>query len=591
MTQTLTMTNNVQRTSGTRQKHIIQRESSGTKLIEQSHIRLWCITACFILTFLTLSYQLVDITVFPKHNDTAKLDTNGTTSDGVPPPAPLMRGDIVDRNGLIVATTIPTQLLYANPKEITHPETVAQQLIRIFPDLDRKELLKRLRRDTEFEDIRNYLTPKEVAAVNNLGIPGLYFKAQGKRVYPYRNLLSHVVGYVGRDNDGQAGVEEYFDKELRDTRTNREPIRLSIDVRLQNIVHEEVEKGMKEFDAVGASGIVLDLHTGEILSLVSLPDFDPNHIPRPTDTALFDRATLGSYEMGSTFKTFTIAMALDDGIANMNESFDATHPIEFAHCIIHDDHPKNRWLTVPEIYTYSSNIGTVRIVMNAGKDRQQDFLHKVGLMTPVHIEVPEIGISHYPKEWSELSSMTISYGHGMSVTPLHLIRAFAAIVNGGFLRPLTLIKDGNMDKPQAPRVISEKTSIEMRRLMRMVVEYGTGKQADVPGYRVGGKTGTAEKVKSTGGYNHKSNLAVFVSTFPVDNPQYAVLVIIDEPKGNKQTHGFTTAGWIAAPITGDIISRMGPMYGIRPVFDVPENAVNQYWVNNANQKLMHEVSY
>jgi cell division protein FtsI (penicillin-binding protein 3) len=298
--------------------------------------------------------------------------------------------------------------------------------------------------------------------------------------------------------------------------------------------------------------------------------------------------------MGSTFKTFTIATALDDGIANLNDSFDATHPIQYSRYTIHDAEPFNRWLSVPEIYCYSSNIGTVRMAMDIGTERQQAFLKKAGLMDPVRIELPapEQGGPHYPAldDWHEISTMTISYGHGMSVTPLQLVRSISSIVNGGMLEPITLVKGGNDGKEPGRRVVSEKTSRQMRRLMRMVVEYGTGKKANVPGYRVGGKTGTAEKAMG-GGYNRHAKLALFISAFPVEDPRYVILVMVDEPKGNKQTAGFATGGWIAAPVVNNIISRMAPMMGIRPVFDIPEDAVNQYWVNNANQKFLHAISY
>ncbi|MEI7669271.1 MAG: penicillin-binding transpeptidase domain-containing protein, partial [Pseudomonadota bacterium] len=319
--------------------------------------------------------------------------------------------------------------------------------------------------------------------------------------------------------------------------------------------------------------------------------FDPHHPRGANDMAMFNRATLGSYEMGSTFKTFTTAMALDYGIVNLNDGYDASRPIQYANYTIKDEHAKNRWLSIPEIYTYSSNIGTVRMIMDVGKNRQQKFLRKLGLMDKINIELPETGSSHYPSDWSELSSMTISYGHGMSVTPLHLVRAFASIVNGGTLEQMTLIKDGNQNKPDSEKVISEKTSLQMRRLMRMVVEHGTGKKADVAGYRVGGKTGTAEKINASGGYSRKANMALFISAFPVDNPKYIVLVMIDEPKGNKSSYGFATAGWVAAPVVGNIVSRMAPMYGMQPLFDVPENIANKYWVDNANQRFLHAVSY
>lgn len=595
-----TMTNNAARGSR-KPSQVIHRESRGTKIIERSHVRLFCITVFFSLTFVSLASALVDVTIIHRRTgDTAANTPTPTATDGedksfeqATAPLTLARGDIVDRNGLLIATTLQTQSLYANPQDISDPDVTAKRIVKIFPDLNEQEIAHHLKQENEFVWIKRNLTPHEQRAANNLGIPGLYFQPEYKRVYPYRNLLSHVVGYVGMDNVGLAGIEKYFDKPLRQNRDSTQPLKLSIDVRVQNIVHEELHDGIQKFGAIGATGIVLDLHSGEILAMDNLPDFDPNVSHNPKDPALFNRATLGSYEMGSTFKTFSTAMALDYGVVHMNNGYDASHPIQFAGYVIRDDHPKNRWLSIPEIYTYSSNIGTAKMIMDVGRERQQEFLHKAGLMSPVKIELPapEIGGSHYPEQWSELNSMTISYGHGMSVTPLHLLRAYATMVNGGTFENLTLVKGGNDEKPKGERVISDKTSSLMRRLMRLVVEYGTGKQADVPGYRVGGKTGTAEKVKETGGYSRHANLTVFISTFPVDAPKYAVLVIFDEPKGGKETHGFVTAGWNSAPIAGDIIGRIGPMYNVKPVFEMKEDSANKYWVDNANQRLIHAASY
>jgi len=574
---------------------IIQRESSGKKLIEQSRIRLLCITAFFLLSFLAISYRLIEVTVL-HHSEESRQAISAMHTDEqiaaqeLSTPLPLMRGDIVDRNGLVLATTLSTESLFANPQDIADPDTTARKVAATFPDVNARELARKLKSDASFVWIKRNLTPAEQHAANNLGIPGLYFQPEQKRVYPYGNLLSHVIGFVGLDHKGLAGIERYFDGKLRDTKEAGGPLALSIDLRVQNMVREELKQGMDSFGAIGATGIVLDVRSGEILALANLPDFDPHHPGSAPDAARFNRASLGTYEMGSTFKTFTTAMTLDYGIANLNDSYDATHPIRYSNFTISDAHPQNRWLTIPEIYAYSSNIGTVRMAMDIGTERQKAFLRKAGLMDAVPIELPELSSSHYPSDWRELNTMTIAYGHGMSVTPLHLVRAFTSIVNGGTLEPLTLVKDGNAAKGQGPRVVSERTSRQMRRLMRMVVEHGTAKKADVPGYRVGGKTGTAEKAEG-GGYNHNAKLALFISTFPVDDPRYVILVMIDEPKGNKSTYGFATGGWIAAPIVGNIINRMAPMFGIRPVFDIPEDAVNQYWVNNANQKFLHAVSY
>ncbi len=590
------MSDDIVRGQASRRKNIIQRESSGKKLIDQSHIRLFCITAFFFLFFVGIGCRLIEIMVLHHSDDNALVSVPASSADDqtledLSAPLKLARNDIVDRNGLVLATSLSTESLFANPRDIPDADEAAVRISKTFPELDAKDLARKLKRDADFVWIKRNLTPKQQHAANNLGIPGLYFQSEQKRIYPYGNLLSHVVGFVGIDNKGLAGIERYFDERLRDTKEQKEPLKLSLDLRVQNIVHEEVKQGMEAFNAIGATGIVLDLHSGEVLAMANLPDFDANEPGNAPDNARFNRASSGTYEMGSTFKTFTTAMALDYGVANLNDSYDATHPIEYSHFTIRDEHAQNRWLTIPEIYTYSSNIGTVRMAMDIGTERQQQFLRKVGLMDPLKIELPAVALPHYPSDWREINTMTIAYGHGMSVTPLHLVRAFASVINGGLLEPLTLVKDGNSDKGEWPRVISEKTSRQMRRLMRMVVEYGTGKKADVPGYRVGGKTGTAEKVADGGGYSRHANLALFLSTFPVDDPKYIVLVMIDEPHGNKSTYGFATAGWIAAPIVGNIISRMAPMYGIRPVFDVPEDAVNQYWVNNANQRFLHAVSY
>jgi len=573
---------------------IVRRESRAERRVEQGRIRVYCVAACFLFSFLAISVELIQITL---------LNQDATTSEALVTPLQsnaggeintsleIPRGDIVDRNGTVIATTLATESLFANPHDLISAKDATRKIVKIFPELDEKDVYKKLSKNCSFVWIKRNLTPKEQYAANNLGLPGLYFQQEHKRIYPEGSLLSHVTGFVGLDNTGLSGVEKYFDKQLRDTKQNRQPLKLSIDLRLQHIVAEEIKAGMDNFNAIGATGVVLEIGSGEIMAMANLPDYDPHNPRNPNDMAMFNRATLGSYEMGSTFKTFTTAMALDYGVANLNDGYDASHPIQFANYTIKDEHAKNRWLTIPEIYTYSSNIGTVRMVMDVGKERQQRFLRKLGLMDPVNIELPEIGTSHYPKNWTELSSMTISYGHGMAVTPLHLVRAFGTIVNGGYKEDLTLIKDGNRDKPKGEPIISEKTSLQMRRLMRMVVEHGTGKKANVDGYRVGGKTGTAEKVNASGGYSRKANMALFISAFPVDDPKYIVLVMIDEPKGNKSSYGFATAGWVAAPVVGNIISRMAPMYGLQPVFDVPEDPVNQYWVNNANQRFLNAVSY
>ena len=537
------------------------------------------------MCFVSISLRMIEVAVIDNHHATTVTVTdpdNGETTEQVDlqqsTEPVLQRGDIVDRNGELVATSLMTASVFVNPKEIKDKEEAATKLGKAF-GMDSKQLLSRFKGGKSFLWIKRNLTPKEESLANSLGIPGLYFLPEEKRVYPYGNILSHAIGYVGIDNHGLAGIEKQFDQRLRDAALNNQPFQLSIDVRLQAIMHEEIEKAVEEFSAIGATGVIMDLHTGELLSMVSLPDFDPHKLDKGNEAARFNRATLGAYEMGSTFKSFTMAMAMEYGTANMKSSYNAADPLKIANFTINDAHPMHRWLTIPEIYAYSSNVGTARVVMDVGIKRQKAFLEKVGMMKPVDIELPEKATPLYPADWKEINSVTIAYGHGISVSPLHLVRGIAALVDGGIMPRLTILKDGNKGRPEGERVISEKTSENVRRLMRLVVDHGTGTKADVPGYRVAGKTGTAEKA-TNGGYDGNAKLASFIAAFPVDDPQYIVLVMIDEPKGDKSTHEFATGGWISAPVVNKIITRMGPLLGLKPQYDVPADDAEKYWVSN-----------
>jgi cell division protein FtsI (penicillin-binding protein 3) len=576
---------------------IIARESSGKQLIELSRVRLVCVIAFFLLCFVAISIRLVEVSVFNKTDDSAmrppSIDAssqealNGEWNT----PMELSRLDIVDRNGVVVATSLNMLSLFANPKVMVEPYEAARKLSSVFPEMKEKDLKKRLTQNNTFVWIKRNLTPKEQHSVNNLGIPGLYFQAEQRRVYPHANLMSHIIGYVGVDNKGLAGIEKHFDKKLLATKYERDALQLSVDVRVQHIVHDELSKAISQFSAIGGVGVVMDIKSGELISMCNLPDFNPHEPGRASDDAKFNRASLGNYEMGSTFKTFTTAMALDYGIVTMHDGYDASNPIKIARYTISDTHPKNRWLSIPEIYAYSSNIGTVKMILDVGAKRQQEFLKKFGMFEPVSIEIPEISSPLYPKDWKEINAMTISFGHGMTVSPLNLVRGVAAVVDGGVLMPMTLIKGGNAKKPAGARVMKEATARQMRRLMRMVVQYGTGGKADAEGYRVGGKTGTAEKVQA-GGYSKDSKMALFVGAFPTDDPKYVVLVMVDEPKGDKSTYGYATGGWIAAPVAGNIIRRMGTLYGVSPIFDeVPERAEDSGWVSEANRRFLQDVKY
>lgn len=567
------------------QTKIVIKESTGRRIVEQSRLRMFCTGFFFVLCFMSIGFRAIEIaviqnpkaltvTVFNPDNEEESEQVEIRVEDN-----PLQRGNIVDRNGILLATSLTTASVFINAEEIMNSREVASKLSKVL-SIDKKTLLQRLNSKKSFVWIKRNLTPKEQYEVNRLGIPGVYFKSEEKRVYPYGNAMSHVIGYVGVDNKGLAGIEQQFDGRLREPSVNSEPLELSVDVRLQSMLRDEMSKTVEEFNAIGAVGVILDIPSGEVLSMVSLPDFDPNKISNKDTKARFNKASLGTYEMGSTFKSFTMAMGLDYGVVNMKSGYDATNPFKVSTFTISDSHGKKRFLTVPEIYAYSSNIGTAKMALDVGGKRQREFLKKIGLLEPVKVEIPARASPQFPEDWKEINTVTISYGHGISVTPLHLVQAIATLVDSGTKKDITLLKNGNKNKKNAERVISENTSKNIRRLMRLVVEYGTGSKADVAGYRVGGKTGTAEKIQSSGGYNPDAKLTSFISVFPVDKPKYAVLVMIDEPKGNKSTYGYATGGMIAAPTAGRVIARMGAMLGIKPRFDVPEDDAEKFWVSN-----------
>jgi cell division protein FtsI (penicillin-binding protein 3) len=573
-----------------RHSRIVLSESTGKRAVEQGRMRLLVVVGFFVLCFGSISARLVEVTLRPSQNDKTQAMSAEAQSEALDEErwmekvragsAPAARGEIIDRNGVVLATSLKTASLFANPRIMNDKEGAIKKLTGTLP-LDAGQLRRKLTSDKSFVWIKRNLTPVDQQRVNSLGIPGLYFEPEERRVYPYGAMLSHVLGYVGVDNSGLAGIERYFDKRLRNTEERREPLQLSIDLRVQNIVREEMAKAVEEFQAIGATGAVLDLATGELLALSNLPDFDPHYPARASDIQKFNRASLGAYEMGSTFKSFTAAMALDYGTVDMHGGYDTRQPIHISRFTITDSHPENRWLSVPEIFAYSSNIGTVKMIMDVGAQKQQQFLQKIGMMKPVEIELPELTDTLYPKDWKPVNMMTIAYGHGMAVSPLHLIQGIGTLMHDGRFMHMTLVKDGNKEKPDAERVISQDTVNKMRRLFRLVVEHGTGKKGEVEGYRVGGKTGTAEKVGVRGGYNAKAKLASFISVFPTDNPKYLVLVMMDEPRGNKSTYGFATGGWVSAPVAHRIISRMGALYGIAPDYNVPvDDDLERYWVKN-----------
>jgi cell division protein FtsI (penicillin-binding protein 3) len=532
--------------------------------LEACRTRLLVTGGLFALVFAVVALRVVEIVAVGGGTAESQIGRFRIVTAPVPSHA-----DIVDRNGNVLAATLDSPSLYANPKQIVDAGEATRKLVKVFPNLGAAEVYAKLTSGKSFVWIRRHLTPAEQYEVNQLGIPGLEFEHEERRVYPDGDLTSHVVGYTGIDNAGFAGVERALDTVLKE---RQEPLQLSLDLRLQYILHEELQRVIDDFTAKGGGGLIMDVNTGEILAMASLPDFDPNrpgapdpdHPSIPLADRMFNRITLGVYELGSIFKIFTVAMALDGGTSTLTSTYDATHPIRIGRFTISDYHGKHRVLSVPEILMYSSNIGAAKIAVAAGGQRQRDFLARLGLLKPPKIEISEVGAPHYPAKWREVNVMTIAFGHGISVTPLSFATAASALVNGGILRQPTLVKLPTGHAPPGQQVISPKTSEQMRRLMRLVVEHGTGTMAAAPGYVVGGKTGTADKVSGRH-YAERKLLSSFVGVFPINDPKYLVLTMVDEPHPNKQSHGYATAGWTVAPATSRIIQRIAPLLGVQPV--------------------------
>ncbi|MCW7542218.1 peptidoglycan D,D-transpeptidase FtsI family protein [Aurantimonas coralicida] len=485
------------------------------------------------------------------------------------------RPDLLDRNGEVLATDIKTASLFAEPRRIIDPDEASELLLGVMPDLDPKWLYRRLASNAGFVWLRRELTPGQQQAVLDLGIPGIGFRTEKRRFYPGGTTAGFIVGHTNVDNQGTAGMEKYIDDQgyraLQDAGlavgTDLEPVKLSLDLRVQHIVRDELAAAMARYKAIAAGGVVLDVHTGEVVAMTSLPDYDPNQPSQALDKDRMNRMSAGLFEMGSTFKAFTTAMALDSGKVKITDSFDATRPIRMGGFTISDFHGKRRVLSVPEVFIYSSNIGSAKEAEAVGIEGHQEFLTRVGLLSRMKTELPEVATPTQPKVWKQINSVTISFGHGVSTTPLNTAVAAAALMNGGKLIPPTFLPRSRAEaEAVATRVLSEKTSDEMRYLFRLNVadQRGSGNKADVTGYRVGGKTGTANKVVN-GRYSDTKKFNAFLSAFPMDNPRYVVLVVIDEPQPEDGQY-YATAGMNAAPTVGNIIRRSATLLGVRPEF-------------------------
>lgn len=526
-----------------------------------------------IIFFFLLSYGLVGARVFDLTYITPMLRAHSGQSEIISEntnTAPIvLRGNIYDRNGTLLATNIRTTQLYIDPFFIENKEEVAKGLAKAFKDERYDALLKKANSKSRFEVIREELTPQEQRAVLDLGFPGLFFKDGFKRVYPQGKLLSHVIGFAGKDSTGLEGSERFYEKTLK----NGDDINLALDVRVQHILREALLEKKEAFQAKLAAGLVMDIHTGEIIAASSLPDYDPNVFEKSAVSERYDPLLKGVYEMGSTFKIFSTAALLEEHQVPFSKTYDASEPLIRGKFKIHDYHGEKRVLTIPEIFMHSSNIGSGLMGEDLGAQTLQAFYRDLGLLDRVVMDGVVTAQPLVPKPWREISTITASYGHGIAVSPMHIAQAVASIVNDGIKVSPKLLKQGNGESLSQMRVVSEDTAHKMRQLMRLVVKEGTGANAEVLGYGVGGKTGTAEKIDANGRYSKKNLLSSFVGVFPSNAPRYLVFAMFDEPIGNKESYGYATAGWTAAPAVADVVKKMSKVMGIAASYSEIEDAM------------------
>jgi cell division protein FtsI (penicillin-binding protein 3) len=549
------------------------------RALEKTRSRLVYTAFGFGLLFLAVIGKLADATILQPlapHRADRPIEALFNTSKPTETASLAQRAMITDRNGQILAISLPTVAVFADPRQIIDPAEAAHRLKQVLPRLDEDAARVRLS-DTnrQFVYLERQITPREQLVINSLGIPGIDFRPTEQRHYPLGRTAAQVLGGTDVDEHGVAGVEKHFDQRLF---TDGAPLRLSLDVRVQAVVRDELSKAIEFFQAIGGCGIVMDVTTGEVLAMVSLPDYDANDFRNSAADNRFNRAVTGMYEPGSTFKLQTASMALDSGIVHIWDEFDASHPIHIGRFTISDFEGKHRWLYLPEVLAYSSNLGAAHIADTVGGERQRAWLKSMGMFARVGVELPEAGIPiiQPASAWKQIVTLTVAFGHGISVSPLHVVRGTAAVATGVLMRP-TILAVPPGEHPDGVPVMQPATSETMRKLMRLVVTDGYGKQAEVAGYYPGGKTGTAEKVGKHGykrGFKESFNVAAFTSVFPMNAPRYAVYMMVDEPHGNKSTYGYSTAGWVAAPAAGRVIARIAPMLGMLPdIQDAP--VINQ----------------
>ena len=529
--------------------------------IKLSNLRKVKLSICgtlLVLSFVTIGHRAVTLATpiknsnsfaVIKKNDQLLIKQQNTN-----------RGNIFDRNRNLLATTINVSSLSINPYEVLNKDKTISKLKVIFPSIDKKILLKKLNSKKHHVNLRREITPKEYIAILDLGVEGIKVESLNRRIYPNNNLASHVLGNTNIDGVGIAGIEKSFDPILQ----MGNDVTLSIHGGIQHILKTTLLKQINKFEAEGGAGVIMDAKTGEVYALASLPDYNANNYKSIIDDKLFNRATKGIYELGSTLKLITAAVALESGLFEENEVFDVSKPLTISSRTIRDFHPLDYAINIPEIIVRSSNIGSAKIAEKLGSSIQLKYLKSLGLMDKLSLEIPETGSPLVRTDAKLLTTMTISYGHGIAITPVHLTSATATIVNGGIRINPTLLIPTSINNSK--RIFSKQTSMKMKSIMRLVVsnKYGTAKQAEAPGYLVGGKTGTAEKISKSGGYLKKQNIVAFTAGFPMNNPRFVITVMIDNPKGQKSSSWYRTAGWVAAPVVSEIVTRIAPILGIKP---------------------------
>jgi cell division protein FtsI (penicillin-binding protein 3) len=542
---------------------IVQSNRKDGHLAGRNRLRL--VTFGFILFFMSISAQLAYLTLWQGRPERPVVEY----SERMPRP------DIVDRNGVVLATDVPVFSLYADPRKILDVDEAVELLTATVSGFDAKGLRQKLLQPSRaFVWLKREVSPAEREAIHNLGIPGIGFRVETKRVYPMGRLAGHVLGYVDVDSKGIAGIEKFLDDQgalytasLAEDNSRAMPAVLSVDIRVQHALADELAKGIAKFHAKAGGAIVIDIRSGEVLGLVSLPDINPNQEQKNFSVDQINRMTSGVYELGSVIKAVSFAMALDYGTADLSSRFDARAPLVIGRAVIHDFQPTRRILSLPEVFTNSSNIGTARMVLGVSAEKHQEFLRRVGLMDRLVTELPENAKPILPKRWGRLVQATVAFGHGFAVQPLQGAQVVAGLLNDGVMVPVTFLKRDRADgQALGRRVIKHETSEKLRYLFRLNGLEGSARKANAnaPGYRIGGKTGTAEKVVN-GRYDKSKNLTVFTGAFPMEDPQYVIMVMMDEPQATPETYGFSTSGWNAVPTGGNVIARIAPLLGVEPV--------------------------